>query len=328
MAVAVVDALEIVHINVDSVEVPSPQVLAVGENVVQVPPVIQPGQGIHIGVHGLQLRVDEEYGDGHRGPAHGEPVEKALEDGAKDAGNDEIQHREELDLQPGFPGYPGKVQAVGVVREQGNVADADQAAPPVNVILRNGEEQPRAKQGRDHQHKNHRHRDQKEAGGGTEPADAGMEPEVHIQAPEAAQGDGAHKQQTVERIGQRPAAGERFPVNQEGRRLHDAAADGNIDHQIVQNIPGSAFLYAAQPGCPEEEHEKHTDAVDRHDFGNVNGFHHEPPFLSDFTAGAGDIPSHSYYTIVLPGLQSLFFRRVSGNPSGRKAWRLAGLQPE
>ena len=106
-----------------------------------------------------------------------------------------------------------------------------------------------------------------------------MEPEVHIQAPEAAQEDGAHKEHRVEHIGHRPAAGKELPVDQEACGLHDAAGDGDKDHQIVQDIPCPATLHAAQPGGPEEQHEQHADSVDHKYFRNVYGIHHGPPFL-------------------------------------------------
>ena len=74
-----------------------------------------------------------------------------MDDGAQDAGDDKIEHREKLNGNAGLFGAGDSINTLGKVKEQRGIKEKIQRAARVDIFCRDVEDEPGAEQVDDHE---------------------------------------------------------------------------------------------------------------------------------------------------------------------------------
>ena len=275
VAVAVVDLFEIVHVHHDAVQLAGVRLVSFLKIEVHVFAVEQAGSLVHKGVDVLQLDVDEDHRDRCGQPACGQTVEDALDDGAQDAGDDKIEHREKLNGNAGLFGAGDSINTLGKVKEQRGIKEKIQRAARVDIFCRDVEDEPGAEQVDDNEKLYEEERNAQRQDFPVQPPGAAVDTEIHEQAPQKAHQNGGTGAEGIGKDNERVTAPERLSVNEETDGLGDQREQRDRQHSIVKD--GTGLFCLTVPDAEEEQkgHKDDTGSICDQNFRNVHG---KPPF--------------------------------------------------
>ena len=126
---------KIIHIDHNSVKLPSCTSLKLAQNTVKISAVKQSGEGIYKRISRLDLDMDKQKCNGNRCPAHRNFIQHPLHDRSCHTRDHKIEYRKELKIQAVFSGTFHRSNAVKKIEKQNQVCDPGHAASLIHIAF-------------------------------------------------------------------------------------------------------------------------------------------------------------------------------------------------